>query len=268
MEIIAIIEKYFLVFIIYAVAGWCVEEVFCSIIQKKIVDRGFLIGPVCPIYGFGGLAITLFLTKFNESPITVFCMGIILCAFLEYFTSYIMEKIFNARWWDYSDSKLNLNGRICINTLIPFGVFGLLVIYAFNPVIYKFIFWIGKGEINVLSIVLLVTLAIDCIISYTVVSGVTERAEILSKENPKDNTDEITAKVKEELKESYVGQRLLDAFPDFKTLTVRIKKIAKKSKIAVKKGKRVVKQTAGKGKKAIEKGKEKVIKKAKPKGHT
>ena len=129
MENIILIEKYFVLFMIYSVAGWCVEEVTCSIIEKKIVDRGFLIGPLCPIYGFGGTGITIFLTKYINSPIAVFCMGVLLCAVLEYFTSYIMEKIFNARWWDYSNDKLNLNGRICVRTLIPFGVFGMLVLY-------------------------------------------------------------------------------------------------------------------------------------------
>ena len=259
MENIILIEKYFILFMIYSVAGWCVEEITCSINEKKIVDRGFLIGPLCPIYGFGGTGITIFLTKFIDSPITVFCMGVILCAVLEYFTSYIMEKIFNARWWDYSNDNLNLNGRICIRTLIPFGLFGMLVIYVFNPFLYDIIENISIAELQILTNSLATILILDFIISMAVVSGVTSKAKTISKENPKDNTDEITAKVKEQLRETFAGNRLVNAYPDFTAFRTRIKKIAKetaeKSKEAVietaKKGKEAVKETAEKSKEVV-----------------
>ena len=98
MEGLILLEKYFLIFIIYSIGGWILEEIHCSIAERKIVNRGFLIGPVCPIYGFGGIAITLFLTEFIERPLVVFWMGILLAAFIEYMTSWVMEKVFNARW--------------------------------------------------------------------------------------------------------------------------------------------------------------------------
>lgn len=259
MENIILIEKNFLLFMTYAIAGWCMEEIHCSIREKKIVDRGFLIGPVCPIYGFGGLGITIFLTKFSNSPITVFCMGVILCAVLEYFTSYFMEKIFNARWWDYSKEKLNLNGRICIRTLIPFGIFGVLVIYLFNPYLNNAFETIPLTGIHIISISLATILLLDFIISMNVVSQVTSKAKRISINNPRDNTEEITEKVKEELRKTLTGKRLVDAYPDFEAFASKIKEIAEKAVAdTAEKGKKAVKATAQKSKEAVEKGKERV----------
>lgn len=246
MEILTKIETYFLVFIIYSVCGWIIEEIFCTIVEKKIVDRGFLLGPICPIYGFGGIGMTLALTRFSESPIVVFCMAIILAAVLEYLTSYVMEKIFNARWWDYSNEKLNLNGRICIGTLIPFGIFGLIVIYLFNPFIFKNL---GKVPImvkHIVSGVLFIITLINFVVSMHIVSKVTRTADKLSNETSKDDTNEITKEVKKELAKTLGGKRLVNAFPNFTTFTrkvkVVVKKTTKKSKEVIKKGKKVVKK--------------------------
>ena len=99
------IEKYVLLFFIYSFAGWLMETVQISIRQKKFVNRGFLIGPYCPIYGCGVILITLLLQKYaGDIPLT-FILSILICGTLEYMTSYVMEKIFKARWWDYSRIK-------------------------------------------------------------------------------------------------------------------------------------------------------------------
>ena len=99
---IALIESYILLFFTASSMGWCME-VLCKLIQfKRFINRGFLIGPWCPIYGFGTVMITLLLSKFTEDPFAVFGLAILLCGTLEYLTSYIMEKAFHARWWDYS----------------------------------------------------------------------------------------------------------------------------------------------------------------------
>ena len=97
--------KYFLLFLIYAILGWIMESALVSFQSGKLINRGFLIGPYCPIYGWGGLIITLYLTQYKDNIFTVFFLAVIVCSILEYFTSYIMEKIFKARWWDYSDRK-------------------------------------------------------------------------------------------------------------------------------------------------------------------
>ena len=121
------IELYFLLFITYSVIGWTMEVVGKLIELKRFVNRGFLIGPCCSIYGFGGILITLLLQYFTANPVVLFFMAILVCGVLEYLTSYFMEKLFNARWWDYSQRKYNINGRVCLNTIIPFGILGCLI---------------------------------------------------------------------------------------------------------------------------------------------
>ncbi len=246
MEILTKIETYFFIFIIYSLCGWIIEEIFCSIIEKKIVNRGFLLGPICPIYGIGGIGMTLALTRFAESPFVVFCMAIILAAVLEYITSYIMEKLFNARWWDYSNEKLNLNGRICIETLIPFGVFGLIVIYVFNPFIFKNLGKTPDLIKHIVTAILFTLTVIDIIVSVCVISKVTKTADRISKETKKDDTNEITKQVKKELQKTLSGKRLVNAFPNFTTLKrkvkIAVKKTTRKGKVVIEKSKDVVKK--------------------------
>lgn len=101
MELLHLLEIYFLLFITYAFFGWLME-VICKLIQeKRFINRGFLIGPYCPIYGWGALAITILLKKYLDDPIALFFMSVIICSIIEYLTSYILEKKYNARWWDY-----------------------------------------------------------------------------------------------------------------------------------------------------------------------
>ena len=129
------IAQYFLLFMIYSVAGW-ILEVTCKLIEyKRFINRGFLIGPYCPIYGWGAIFITILLHRYTDDWIALFFMSVITCGILEYLTSYVMEKLFHARWWDYSRRKYNINGRVCLETLIPFGILGLAVMYVTNPLI-------------------------------------------------------------------------------------------------------------------------------------
>ena len=102
------LKIYFLLFIIYSVVGWIIEIIDVAILNKKIVNRGFLIGPYCPVYGVGALLMLIFLNKYVYDPFILFCMSFLICGILEYLTSYIMEKLFKARWWDYSSNKFNL----------------------------------------------------------------------------------------------------------------------------------------------------------------
>ncbi len=132
-----LIETYFMIFFIYAFAGWLMES-FSSIFYKgvnRFVNRGFLIGPYCPVYGLGVLSITILLKPFTEQFWLLFVLAIIISGVLEYSTSFIMEKLFDARWWDYTHMKFNLNGRICLETLLPFGIVGSVILRFINPFI-------------------------------------------------------------------------------------------------------------------------------------
>ena len=119
---------YFILFMFYSFIGWIIEIINEIITEKRYVNRGFLVGPYCPIYGFGTIFMITLLTRYLDDFIVLFIMSVVICSLLEYFTSYIMEKMFKARWWDYSDKKFHINGRICLSNCIAFGVLGLLIV--------------------------------------------------------------------------------------------------------------------------------------------
>lgn len=207
------LETSFLLFIIYSLLGWLMEEILVSIKEKKIVDRGFLIGPICPIYGCGALLITIVLAKYHNDILVLFVLATVLGAILEYFTSYIMEKLFKVRWWDYSQNKYNLNGRICLTTSICFGILGVLMIHFLNPFFLYLLNSIPNIVLQIVSIILAILLIIDIILSFSVISKIKK----IGLSGAKDATDEITTRVKEVLKNnSFFTKRLVDAFPNLK----------------------------------------------------
>ena len=213
---------YFMLFFIYAILGWIIETTLVSIEKRKFVNRGFLIGPYCPIYGFGGLAITILLKNYTKDPIVLFLMAVIICGTLEYFTSYIMEKIFKARWWDYSAKKYNINGRICLETVVPFGILGCLVMYVLNPITFKYLNMLSNSMLNIISAICFTIFITDNIVSYNVINV----GKI------KDNTEEITKKVREVLiGKSFFNKRLMEAYPNLQAkIKEKARQIAQKAK--------------------------------------
>ena len=132
--------KIVLYFTIFSVVGYVWEILFCAICYKKVRDRGFLFGPYCPVYGFGGLLIMLIGNFTRENPLLTFVTIIAVCSTLEYTTSFILEKLFNIKWWDYSDiEKVNLNGRIGLLSSLSFGFVGCGFIYFIQPTMDGFI---------------------------------------------------------------------------------------------------------------------------------
>ena len=219
------IEIYFLLFISYAFLGWCME-VTCKFIQhKKFINRGFLIGPYCPIYGWGALAITILLKRYMEDPLVLFVMSTLICSIIEYLTSYFMEKKYHARWWDYSNKKFNINGRICLETLIPFGILGVAIMYGTNPILFKLYNQIPQLVINILTAILFIGFIVDNIISSNIIPSINVEGNKLIK----DNTEEITEKIKQVLRQkSWLHRRLINAYPGLKDIKVKIKKVEQK----------------------------------------
>ena len=216
----------FLLFLIYSFLGWIMEMVVCYFATKKWVDRGFLIGPICPIYGSGCLLIILLLNKYLEDPLVLFVMAMLICSLLEYFTSYIMEKLFKARWWDYSHKKYNINGRICLDNILAFGILGLLMMFVINPFVVKMLGYISTNILNIVSLVLFIVFVIDLVVSLKIISGFKNVAKSIHK----DSTEEITKKVKEILsKRGKLYKRLVSAF-DFEASEKLIKDIKNKVK--------------------------------------
>ena len=153
----------FLLFIIYSFIGYLAEVIFCSYSQKKFVNRGFLFGPVCPIYGLGSLLAIFCLANLSDNPILVFLLGILITSALEYYTSYLFEKVFNNKWWDYSYRVDNINGRICIGNSIYFGLGILIVVYLLNPSLVVIIDNISYEVVIITAILLFIIFLIDLI---------------------------------------------------------------------------------------------------------
>ena len=232
-----LLTDFFLLFIIYSFIGWIIDVVDVLIEKKELVNRGFMVGPYCPIYGCGSLLMIILLGQYKDNPILLFIMAILICSILEYSTSYIMEKLFKARWWDYHYKKFNLNGRICLENCIGFGLLGFVMVSYLNPLINKVIGLIPDNIINIVSIILFVIFVTDFIVSFKIIAGFTKVAKSVNK----DNTVEITRKVREVLSsKGILYKRLVKAF-NFQASVSLIKKLPKTAiNTAVKAGKSVI----------------------------
>ena len=213
---------YFLLFLMYSVLGWLMEVVNSYFIHKRFVNRGFLIGPYCPIYGIGVLLIISFLNDYMDNFLVLFILAMVICLILEYLTSYFLELIFKARWWDYSNNRFNINGRVCLETAIPFGIGGLIIMYFINPLFTGILCKMSDKFLIILSVVLMSLFIADLIISFLIML----KFRSIGIKSMKDNTEEMNKIVKEYLiKNSRWTKRLVDSFPNFK---IRIEKIKQK----------------------------------------
>lgn len=215
---IYIISEYIIIFMFYSFLGWLMEVILGLINNKKFINRGFLIGPYCPIYGYGLLSIVFLLKNYTDNALVLFILSMVICLVLEYLTSYFMELIFKARWWDYSDKKFNINGRVCLEYAIFFGLGGSLIMYVVHPFILGVVNSFSNNILLIIGIILFLIYLIDNIISFNTVlkiNGIDFMEHF-------DNTEEITKKVKEHLmKHSKLTKRLVNAFPN---LRMKIKK--------------------------------------------
>ncbi len=202
----------FLLFIIYSVTGWIIEVIATYPDTKCFVNRGFLIGPYCPIYGNCAIAMILLLHNIKD-PILLFILSIIICSVGEYVTSYLMEKIFHARWWDYTKNKFNLNGRICLANSLAFGVLGFLLIKFVNPFVVGLITKLSPTIMNILFYTILILFLIDNVISFKVIFKIKNMSV---KYVHLDNTKEITEKVKKILSDNVLAKRVFKAFPNIR----------------------------------------------------
>lgn len=192
--------SYLFFFAIYSVLGWIYETVLCSIEAGHTVNRGFLNGPYCPIYGFGAVLFLILLGR-ETSPILIFLFGALIATATEYVTSVIMERLFNARWWDYSKFKFNLNGRVCLGASVIFGAFALLLIKVIHPFLKKTVSLIPNAVYYALTAAMTVTFLLDLFITLKGFKGFGDRF----------NTDT-------EINLSRQEERLIKAFPTLNIL--------------------------------------------------
>lgn len=207
-------------FFVYSFIGWIVEEIDVLIEYKKLMYRGFLMGPICPIYGVCSIIMVYFLSPYNDSIFMLFCTSFIICSVVEYLTSYLMEKIFGLRWWDYSNMRVNIHGRICLRNSIFFGIAGVILVNYLNPIFLDVLSSISC--IRYIEYVLLGAFIMDLIISSNIMfdikkhlinESISLKSRITNTFN-KDDTFEISKAVREKLSNiSVFYKRILNGFP-------------------------------------------------------
>lgn len=207
------LERYFLLFFTLSIVGWLME-VACKYLEyRRFINRGFLVGPYCPIYGVGSILIILLLERFSDAPLELFLMSMIVCGTLEYITSYLMEMLFHARWWDYSQKPFNLNGRVCASTLIPFGLLGLLLVYVIKPFLFGVYDRMPAMLVHILCASLAVLLVADISVSTSILGKIRKSANLTGA----DDTETLTRCVREKLsRQGFLARRALRAFPYMK----------------------------------------------------
>jgi len=163
------IYMYILYFFIFSCLGWIAETLYSFIVLGHFTNRGFLYGPLCPIYGFGALIFIIFLNKYKNKPLKLFTYSAIICSVFEYFVSYMLEALFQTYWWDYTNDFMNLNGRISIFYSFTWGIAAIIFckfIYPFFQKILNTILSKTPYKIIIFTIYLLISiLVIDTIFS-------------------------------------------------------------------------------------------------------
>ncbi len=165
-------------FYIFAFVGWVYESTFVTIRDRKPINRGFLVGPMIPLYGFGAVSVYILLRPFSKCASLLYVMGMVVATVLEYLVSWLLETLFHAKWWDYSKEPYNFRGRIALIPSMFWGILSLLMFDVFQPAAN----WamsliperIGK---NLLAVFLVIT-AVDFI--YTVITTVNFRRQVES----------------------------------------------------------------------------------------
>ncbi|CDA29583.1 putative ABC transporter permease [Eubacterium sp. CAG:156] len=158
-------------FFIYAFLGWCVEVSFVAITRGKVVNRGFLNGPVCPIYGVGMVGILYALEPLKDNAIVLFIGGVVICSVLELFTGWILDKIFRMRWWDYSENRFNIGGYICLEFSIMWGLGSMIMVNMIHPMIYGVVSKIPLMVIYALLVIFAIAFIIDIIVTVKEIVG-------------------------------------------------------------------------------------------------
>lgn len=166
--------------LIYAFLGWCAEVIFHIVTTGKFVNRGFLNGPVTPIYGFGMIILIFVLGPLSDHFILLFIGSFFLTSLLEFITGYVLEKLFDTKWWDYSKVPFNIKGYVCLSFSLVWGLAAVFMVRIFHPSIYKFVSLLNNTPGRVLLGVLLLYLLIDFIVTVSGIMKINQHIRVLN----------------------------------------------------------------------------------------
>lgn len=174
------------IFIIYAFFGWCTEVAYAALETGKFVNRGFLNGPYCPIYGCGIVIVVGILTPLKDNLLILFVGSFLLTSILEFITGFLLEQVFHNKWWDYSEFPFNIKGYVCLKFSIYWGLACTFVMDIIHPIIYKFITIVPKILGIVLVSMMMAVFAVDLIITVATILKLNKRLKAM---------DELAAKI-------------------------------------------------------------------------
>ncbi|MBS5843063.1 MAG: putative ABC transporter permease [Clostridiales bacterium] len=160
-----ILREFAWIFLIYGFVGWCTEVIFAAVNSGKFVNRGFLNGPICPIYGFGILAVVRLLKPFGNNILLLFVGSVLITSGLEYITGFLLEKLFHQKWWDYSDVPFNIQGYICLKFSLLWGLACMFIVEIIHPLVIKFIHLLPSTLSTILCAVFLSAAITDFILT-------------------------------------------------------------------------------------------------------
>ena len=197
-------------FLIYSFIGWILESIYKTAWQKKPVNSGFLIGPVCPIYGFGALIMLIFLEKFKSNNAIVFLIAFVVLSIWEYIAGIYLELVYKTKYWDYSNYKFNIGGRVCLLNSVFWGILGVIFVNIIHPFIQTKVNLVNSDIIPYINIVAYTLLILDIIISSIKVGSINKQLNKLKeiRENIKEKLDDIEAKIDKVSKDA--RQKVID----------------------------------------------------------
>lgn len=241
--------EYILYFFVYGFIGWVCETIYCSIGERKFVNRGFLHGLICPVYGVGALFIIFLLRDVANNILLLFILGAVVTSIVEYVTGFLLEALFNAKWWDYSSRKFNINGRVCLLNSILFGIMAVILLKIVHPYIKKVVAEVSNNLLYILVTIIIIIFLVDLICTVLNVlklnGKLQELIEVKSEleainirpkkfafeelekmfndikkknksKNIKDKIERISIKLEDIKKKSKCQRRILKAFPNMK----------------------------------------------------
>lgn len=168
-------------FFIYGFAGWCVEVAFASVKERKFVNRGFLNGPICPVYGVGVGAVVTLLEPWKEHILLLYVASVVLVTFIEWITGYAMDKIFHHKWWDYSQMPLNIGGYVCLLFSLVWGIACVIIMKVIHPLTEKLTEIIPVPLGMTLCIIFTAVLAADIAVTSAGILKLNKRMDAMEK---------------------------------------------------------------------------------------
>ena len=157
------------IFAFYSFIGWCLEVVFCTVSTGELVNRGFLNGTVCPIYGFGAVILILCLERVQDNLLILYLGSVFLGSLLELIGGFLLKKLFHMSWWDYSDEPLNIGGYVCLKFSLAWGIAGVILMRVIHPLVIDAILLISFPLLGFLLIIFYAIFVIDIIVTVSTI---------------------------------------------------------------------------------------------------